>query len=77
MELVGLDEDNTVSVCEYLVSLGFGREIPSPEPVDKPSLEIPVTTSGKPPIPSARKRRGSSDSQDSKIHFYVSESENV
>ena len=68
-----------MSVCEYLVSLGFGRELVTPEPFENQMSqisEIPVTSS-KPPIPSVRKRRGSTDSQDSKIQIFVSETENV
>lgn len=76
VELVGLDEDNTISVCEYLVNLGFGREVGTPEPSKNPTSEI-IVTSSKPPIPSARKRRGSSDSQGSKIQIFAGESENV
>lgn len=69
VELVGLDEENTISVCEFLVTLGFAHEDPDAGSdqsqhqgnnnnnllVDNNSMSGVVMTS-KPPIPQRRRR---------------------
>lgn len=60
VELVGLDEENTISVCEYLVTLGFAIESPDDAPSGNNNVPVDdgghVVTISKPPIPQRKKR---------------------
>ena len=61
VELVGLDEENTISVCEYLVTLGLAYDLDDDTHEAHCETIVPVnneygTPASKPPIPQRRKR---------------------